>query len=382
MNSRMKKILILTHEYPPFRGGIGTYVQEIATAADKSGYNVTVIAPDYAKFLRNEDKKIYKFKVIRFRGNLFSAKYFIPTLFRSFYYAYFKKYDIIHVVDWPHLIALSFINKFIKISFIATIHGSEIYSLNSTKYVKLLKIKNIFDFPIKILAISEFSKKLLLEKFPNIDSGKIIVTLLGVSQYWFKHVSNNDIRSKLKIPLNHKLLLTVSRLDERKGHYDVINAIKLLHKKTRNNLSYIIVGVGENTLYKNKLQKATNDTDCNIVFTGQISDYDLRLLYNTASLFCLPGKYFKDKVEGFGLVFIEAAAQGLPSIGGTFGGMSEAIKHNKTGILVPPNVVALSKAIDKLISNSILCNDMGFEAKNWAKTFTWEECAIKSYGKY
>jgi len=376
----MKKILILTHEFLPFNGGIGTYVREFSTAAQKIGYQITVLAPDYGECHRYTDRCNFSFKVVRFKGGIFSAKYFLPMLIRSFYHTYFGNFDVIHVADWPHLIALSFINKFKKINFHATIYGSEIYTLDSTKYVRFLKIKNIFNIPSTILSISDFSKQLLLKSYSNMKEDKIVVTSLGVSPYWFQAISENNIREQYNISNDKKIILTVARLDERKGHNNIIAAIKLLPNEIRNNLTYIIVGSGSNKIFIDQLKVDALNCDYDIIFAGFVDDNNLRKLYDVASIFCLPGKFNKNKVEGFGLVFIEAAAQGLPSIGGSLGGMSEAIKNNISGKIIPSDSIdEITFAINELLTNKVLYNLMVKKSVEWAKMFTWERCVRRSY---
>lgn len=98
-------------------------------------------------------------------------------------------------------------------------------------------------------------------------------------------------------------------------------------------------------------------------FLGHVDDKTLHRLYRSANVFALPGRTSRDamgKCEGFGLVFLEAAAHGLPCVAGRAGGAVEAIAHGVSGLLVDPESPAdVASAINRLLSDPILADQLG-----------------------
>ena len=93
-------------------------------------------------------------------------------------------------------------------------------------------------------------------------------------------------------------------------------------------------------------------------------------------------EHHQKKVEGFGLVYLEAAAQSLPSIASPMGGVPEVVIQNKTGCLIEEHTPqAVAKTIQHLLANPEKVKTFGENALEWAKTFTWEACARNTYSR-
>lgn len=377
-----KKILMLTHEFPPFHGGIATYAKEMAFAAHLAGHEVTVLAPDYGEERQVADQKDYDFKVIRYRGGVFdsSLRSFLQVVYRTFRGVNRAQYDLIHAIDRVHIESLVFVNQFRNVPFIATVYGTDILAILSRK-LRLLGIKDIFNRPKRILAISEFTKSLLIDRYPEVGQENVDVTLLGVNKFWFEQVQETtQIREQYGIAQDHRLILTVSRVDERKGHHLLLKALHDLSASLKKNVTYVIVGAETEPAYLAQLHQLASTCGVNVVFTGAIPQDDVRSFYQTAYLFCMPGQPHPHKVEGFGLVYLEAAAQGLPSIASRLGAIPEVVIDGKTGIVVEAsNVNQLAEAIGRVLSDESLRKQLGQAAQLWAKTFTWSRCVEKSY---
>ena len=118
-------ILLLTSEFAPATGGIGTYAREIASAAAALGADVTVVAPDYAQDTATLDRSL-PFEVRRFRGGLHSVKD-VPSkilLARSLVGA--ERYDVVHAADWPFFIPVALSRRLAPARILMTVHGTEI----------------------------------------------------------------------------------------------------------------------------------------------------------------------------------------------------------------------------------------------------------------
>ena len=378
----MANILLLTHEFPPFRGGIGTYACQMASAAHRLGHVVTVAAPDYRSDRCVEDRIQHPFRVIRFRGGAYSDRSLPSLILSDCRILRGGDYDVIHAVDWPHLLAMGMLNKVGRTPFLATVYGTEILGSARSRLTCLLGARRLFEVPDRILAISEFTRGLLGKHFPEVESRRIDVTLLGVSPFWLADSGDGvALRSKYGIPRRNRVVLTASRLDPRKGHRLALQSLALLPERLREGLSYVIVGEGGGPGYLRELRALADDSGLQVIFTGGVDDVVLREFYRTSSVFCMPGEPHPKKVEGFGLVFLEAAGQGLPSVTSDVGAVAEVVRHGETGLVVPPmDAAALARALARLLDDEPLRSTLACNARAQARAFTWERCAEATYG--
>jgi len=159
-----KKLLLLTHEFPPYMGGVSSYAYEMAKEASLL-YDVTVLAPNYDG--ENNDDAKENFKIIRYHGYQYSIKRFFKIVYLLLKYKeLIKKHNIVHTIDFAFLIGMSFCKKYrlLDKEFVSTVYGTELLTLHSSLHLKLLNIKDIFDYPSIIFMISEYTKKLLFKK--------------------------------------------------------------------------------------------------------------------------------------------------------------------------------------------------------------------------
>lgn len=160
-------------------------------------------------------------------------------------------------------------------------------------------------------------------------------------------------------------LLTVSRLIERKGHVRVLEALaKLKAKNQLGTLRYTIVGDGP---MLGQLQERVRELGLVeiVVFRENVDDDTLQQIYQASDLFVMPtlvlGAFDR---EGFGMVYLEAAQYGIPSIASDLPGPDEAVLHGKTGFLVKDgDIDMLSEAIHRFMTDRELRERVGAAAK-------------------
>jgi glycosyltransferase involved in cell wall biosynthesis len=112
-------------------------------------------------------------------------------------------------------------------------------------------------------------------------------------------------------------------------------------------------------------------------FLGNIPDHELSTVYEGADIFAMTSINHGHSVEGFGLVYLEAAAHGLPVVAHEVGGVAEAVQDDVTGLLVPPNRPAqLAAAFEKLIHDDSLRHRLGAAGRDWAGQNRWEKSAV------
>ena len=129
------------------------------------------------------------------------------------------------------------------------------------------------------------------------------------------------------------------------------------------------------------MKTAADRSGAQIIFTGGLSRDDIRALYACGDLFLLVGEDRTDKIEGFGLVYLEAGAQSLPSIASAVGGVPEVVLDGETGMLVSHREPEeTTRAIVRLLGDASLCHRYAAAARTRASTLTWQRCADITMG--
>jgi phosphatidylinositol alpha-1,6-mannosyltransferase len=377
--SASKRILIATSEFAPFFGGVATYCERMASEAAVAGHDVTILAPSY---YAHSGPSTGVPEVVHYPGKTYDATQFITLLRYLWRVVSRKPFDLIHAADWPMIMALAFINRFRKVPFVATVYGSDIMGARHSRQMKLLGVSNPYQYAKGIYAISEYTNSLLQLHFPGIPSQIVKVTPLGVDKFWFGVPSDGRaVRQKYGVPAEHTVILTVARLDERKGHRTVFKSLSALPRNAKRQLSYVIVGTTVDAKYRHELTALAETCGVHTVFTGAVSDDELLALYGDADIFCMPGEPHPQKVEGFGLVYLEAAAQAVPSIASSVGAIPEVVRDGETGILIPPlDTHALTESLLRLLDEPGERRRLGQNARRTAVSFSWARCAASTYG--
>jgi phosphatidylinositol alpha-1,6-mannosyltransferase len=171
-------------------------------------------------------------------------------------------------------------------------------------------------------------------------------------------------------------LITISRLDGRKSHHNVMMTVKNLLPKYPS-LKYVSIGDGDEGNNLLKLRK-TLGLEKSVEFIFKSTEQEKVALLEQSNIFVMPSVIYKKSVEGFGITYIEAASYGKPSIGGIYGGEGDAIKSGQTGYLCNGN--DLNAIYDTLLKT--LANDhyleLGSNALEFSKDFSWEKI-VKKY---
>jgi len=175
----------------------------------------------------------------------------------------------------------------------------------------------------------------------------------------FRAGGRDEARRELGLPLEARIVLSVGRLVPRKGHHALVDALATLEQDT------LLAVVGEGPERSSLADRArVKGVEGRIHFRGRVSDQELRLCYRAADLFALPVADREDEhgldCEGFGIVFLEAAAAELPVVAGRAGGVADAVVDGETGILVSPgDIDVLSQALSSLLDDRDRARAMG-----------------------
>jgi glycosyltransferase involved in cell wall biosynthesis len=178
-------------------------------------------------------------------------------------------------------------------------------------------------------------------------------------------------------------LLSVGDIKPRKGQHLSLAAFGRV-KQQLPNARYTIAGRLANTSYYRRLLDLVARLELkDVYFLGAVSDAELRDLYRQASVFVLTPQQEGLHFEGFGLVYLEAGAYGLPVVGTRSGGVPDAVQDGVTGLLVDPqDAKGAAQALLRLLQAPDLAREMGRANRRWAETLTWERCAAEYYQAY
>lgn len=251
-------------------------------------------------------------------------------------------------------------------------HGEEILVARSSRQLSALT-GVVYRHSDMVIANSENTRSLVLGIAP---SAKTAVIHPGVNwaQYQFSTEDRRVARLTLGLPSDGIALCTVARMEPRKNQRAVIEALAALALSGRR-YHYICAGDGPERSALEDLahQKSLQDY---IKFPGRISEHDKFHIFAAADIHVMPSIQTGDMLEGFGIVFIEASAAGIPSIAGDSGGQREAVRDGRTGRVVDGrNISALASAIDDLARDPSKRRALGAEARKFARSHDWS--AIK-----
>lgn len=171
-----------------------------------------------------------------------------------------------------------------------------------------------------------------------------------------------DLRRRFQIP-EGPMIATVARLVPRKGVDTVLDALPQIIK-AHPTVQYVIAGGGPAEADLKARAAALGVADrCH--FLGRVPVEDLAALYSACAAFVMPARQEGPSVEGFGLVFREANLFGRPAVGARSGGVPDAIEHEQTGLLVPPDdPAAVAQALDRLLSDPAYADQLGAQGRD------------------
>lgn len=288
-----------------------------------------------------DDRYISKNKFKGFRGN--KIKFAISCLAEAI------KMDLVfigHINLAPVAILLKILNPKIKLVLIG--HGIEIWS----KQIFFKKI--LLNLAYKILAVSNFTKNQIVTN-NKIEANKIIVFHNTLDPYFeIPQTSEKPdyLLNRYGIDKSTKVILTISRINHfegYKGYNKVLETLPTVIKEVPN-VKYILCGKYTAVEGKRLKDKAKYlGVEQNFILPGFIEEKELTDHYLLADVFVLPSKK-----EGFGIVFIEAAACGAPVIAGNQDGSVDALLNGKLGKLInPDNENEISETIIEVLKKPL-----------------------------
>ena len=356
--------LIATRSFPPEVGGMQSLMWGLAKEMSKN-FMIKVFA-DYYENHKEFDKEV-NFSIERVGGIKFLRKIRKAQLINEF-----LKENKVQGIIADHWKSLELV-KTTKKKY-CLIHGKEInHPKGSFQNKKIVKILNNVE---KVIANSEYTKKLAINI--GIEQTKLVLINPGVNPAKELNKKSLDkVESLLKIKTPR--LITVSRFDKRKNHEKVLMALRNL-KQIYPDIVYVCIGHGEEENNIRELVKAL-DLGTQVMFFKDIGNDLKNALVAKSNIFVMPSIIHKKSVEGFGIAYVEAAQYGVASLGGKDGGASDAIQHDKTGLICDGNNLEdIYSSLNSMIENKKYL-ELGKNAKELSSKFNWSN-TIEKYKNF
>jgi phosphatidylinositol alpha-1,6-mannosyltransferase len=362
-------IYLLTMEYPPMRGGAGVYCEELYIAAEKEGIRIQVIGPPNAQ--KTKEANYLEMPV---KGSQdWTCSWKACSLL--------KKLDLrthtLHLAEPGALRAwIRFGSRVSKpMRLLITLHGSEIPKF-SNSFLERKKFIQILKQADKIHLLSTHNRKALIKLCPQLEEKILLQPGAPASDV----VPTEKVAKVYKPIANGLVLLCVGRIHPRKGQLELLQAIAQLPESIKDKITCRFACPSKHNTYAKRLGDFSRNVGCKIEFLGDLSITQLRSEYEKADLFALTSIPLAKSVEGFGFVYLEASAHGLPIVANRTGGVEDAVVDGQTGLLADPkNQFEVTKHLLTLIKDRNLREAIGNAGVQWATEHSWGKVSKALY---
>lgn len=363
------KLLVLSIEFPPGPGGIGTLAYQIARQLCHRGWEVTVMSPQR----HAEQAEIAQFNTAQ-PFAVMSLPYIGPFIFEGAYRfakagraLWQQKPDVLLAVGEQAVWLGALLSLFTKRPFVAVGVGSEFVRGGRMRH---WLTRWAFNQARRLIAISGYTQAFMCGL--GIADHKSTVILCGAdSDLYRRDLSLNAIPRRW-VSENSRVILTVGQVSSRKAQDIVIRALPYVEKSCPT-VKYLIAGMPTDQPRLEALAAELGVAD-RVVFLGKVAPDALLALYNRADLFVLVSRQTNDgDVEGYGIVVTEAALCGTTAVVANHSGLVETVIEGVTGLVVEPeNPEATAAAISRLLLDDALRHKMGEAARqNALENATW-----------
>jgi len=257
--------------------------------------------------------------------------------------------------------------------FVCWTHGEDLVTASTSRELSSLTAW-VYRRAAAAVANSRNTARLLLDIGVPGEKIEVVYPAVDASRF-HPGVDGRWLRQRLSLHDDTVLLLSVGRLQRRKGHDVTLAALSQPGTEVRR-WHYAIVGDGQERKRLERLAADYGVTD-RVTFVGEVADEELPAWYAASDIFIMPNRVDEGDIEGFGIVFLEAAAAGRPVIGGDSGGVPEAVERDETGLLVDgTSPQAVAEAIRALAWAPHLRARFGRAGRDRViRRFTWARAA-------
>lgn len=365
------RALLVSSEFPPGPGGIGTHAHQLASGLNRLGWDVLVLtSQDYASDQEvSAFNRLQPFPVVRFRpipGAPLEAVYRETVLARNIR-NHGPQVLISSGSRAVMLAAARWAGR--SVPWVAIGHGTE---FGGSGGWQARAVRGAMRRATAVVCVSEYTRGLMFAAGIRPKIERVIPN--GADPERFRALAEADsisIRAELGLPRGH-LLVTLGNVTERKGQDVVVRALPAIRERVPD-IRYAIVGLPTRGEEIRRLAKELGVAD-RVHLLGRLDDARLVRLLNAADLFVMTSRRTAEgDVEGYGIAVVEAALCGKAAVVSADSGLEEAVRHGETGLTVPQNdSPAVARAVLSLLQDEALRRRMGDAARLRAETEqTW-----------
>ncbi len=370
------RLLLVSSEFPPGPGGIGTHAYQLASNLSDLGLIVQVLCPqDYA----SEDEifkfnKLVPFSIIRIadeKSKLSKGLNRLKLLNNCI--RGFKPDIVLSSGLWPIRLGALVKLFYHKVPWLIVAHGTEFGKSDGLQAYLTCIASNKAD---GIICVSEYTKHVV--QILGVNRPRIDVIHNGADAQQYRFLDPDQVMQlRDSLGVNNKfVLLTVGNVSSRKGQEVVIRALPAILDRFQQ-VVYWMAGLPSMQPELEHLAKELG-VEKSIRFFGRTSMQTLLELYNSCDLFVMTSRQLDDgDFEGYGIAVIEAALCGKSAVVSDNSGLSEAVIDGQTGLLVKQNdPKSTADAIISLVSDPVLLQQLSMRAKSRAIDMqTWDKVA-------
>ncbi len=372
------KLLILSEDFPPYPGGIAQWARGIAVGIAKMGVEVHVLTRHRKDFIPTAPHpNVHLHFVYGKRWAQFRSLYYRRAV-RELLAKVFG-IDTIIATTWNVARGLGSIIAAERIRLLTVLHGMEI-TRRMPRWKRALLLHTLYKSNL-LIAVSQFTAQSVLRLDPLLKH-KMYVFPNGVDPDRFRpDIDPRPLRERYQLTGEEKILLTLSRIIERKGHDRVLEALPSVIQHFPHT-RYFICGPGDQAyLAKLRAMVEQKGLEPYVIFEGYVPEADLPVFYNLCDVYIMLARTIAETgdVEGFGITYLEANACGKPVIAGCSGGVTDAVIDGVTGLCVDPdNVPAIADTICRLFADPALAQRLGRAGRQRIeRELSWDRIAEK-----
>lgn len=350
------RILLATPFWTPGVGGSTRLIVAIAERLLKQGHEVVVVT--YGEPHPSDAPYVVRVPARTVRGA--SSLAFARTVWEELGKTRFDR--VLAYGAFPHAVGVSVACRLRRVPWVVFAHGEDVtVCLHDPK--KAILLEHALRRADAVLANSRFTARCLA----RVGASAPVIVNPGIDPAPYEAVSAEDVaRFRAALGLGQKkLIVTLARLEPHKGHDTVIRALGLLDNLIPD-VHYLIVGKGDTDRLTSLARECGVSNRLTIL--PYVPDDALPTLFAACDVHAMVSRTdpVSREVEGFGMVYLEAAACGKPSVAGSQGGCPDAVVHGKTGLVVDPtDASAVATALGRLLYDDIYAHNLG--AAGWAR---------------
>jgi phosphatidylinositol alpha-1,6-mannosyltransferase len=289
--------------------------------------------------------------------------------------------DLVHSLEaYPTGLVGHWLAQRLNRPHVLTCHGTyaiaaHAYLLDRLVYANVLRAAKV------VCPVSQGTAAMMQHYFARALTNTRIDPILNGNDYWRNVNKQNAVDREWSAT---PTLLSVGDVKPRKGQLTSLKAFQKV-KSVFPQARYWIVGDPHPTSkYTQELHAYISANHIqDVYFLGYVSDLELERCYREASIFILTPRQEGLNFEGFGLVYLEAGAYGLPVVATNSGGVPDAVCDGETGFLAQEDdVEAVVQSVLRLLGDPDLIRRMGQANRRWAETLTWERTATRQVEVY